>query len=359
MRARAPLAFLLRAAALGFIAGAFAFLVIDAVAPAPEGELRSSYSEAVERAAPAVVNIYSARRVQSTPPSGRPLFDEFFGHRQGEPELRTSLGSGVILDPDGHLVTNHHVVAKADHIEVVLADGRRLPAERVGSDPETDLAVLRIEAAGLEAIEPAPAGHPEVGDVVLALGNPYGVGRAVTLGIVGATGRDRLGLSTFEDFIQHDAAINPGNSGGPLIDPAGRLVGINTAMFSRSDGSHGIGFAIPSGMVMEVMRQIRSNGKVIRGWLGVHTEDADPQPTAARVPGLRVTGVFAGGPADRAGLERGDILLRVAGTDLPDVETLLQVTTETPPGTKVDIVLRRDGERRHVEAELEQRPSPG
>ncbi|MDZ7749361.1 MAG: trypsin-like peptidase domain-containing protein [Halofilum sp. (in: g-proteobacteria)] len=349
-------AFALRAAAIGAALGLLAFVVLDTLR-APGGD-RGSYRDAVAAAAPAVVNVYSARRVPASGRPGAPLFDEFFGDGEERTRLQTALGSGVVVDPDGFVITNHHVVADAEEIAVVLGDGRRHAAELVGTDPETDLAVLQVEATGLAAVERAPPGDLRVGDVVLAIGNPFGVGQAVTLGIVGATGRDRLGLSTFEDFIQHDAAINPGNSGGALVNPAGELVGINTAIFSRSGGSQGIGFAIPVDMALEVSRQLRRHGRVIRGWLGVQAEDLPATEAAGRTPGLRVAGVFADGPADRAGLRRGDILLAVAGEPLPDVETLLRVTTGTPPGMPVEVAFRRDGERRTVTARLAQRPAP-
>ena len=348
--------FALRAALLGAVLGVLAFVVVDALRPPPAA--RSSYRDAVAAAAPAVVNIYSARRVPARGRPGSPLFDEFFGEGRGETRLRTALGSGVIVDPGGYVLTNHHVVAGAEEIAVVLADGRRLGARLVGSDPETDLAVLQVDATGLAAIARPPAGSLRVGDVVLAIGNPFGVGRAVTLGIVGATGRDRLGLSTFEDFIQHDAAINPGNSGGALVNPDGELVGINTALFTRSGGSQGIGFAIPVDMAVTVFHQLVRHGRVIRGWLGVQAEDLPPAEAPGDTPGLRIAGVFADGPADAAGLRRGDVLLELDGRALPDVDTLLRLTTGTAPGTPVRITLRRDGERRRVTATLAQRPAP-
>jgi len=349
--------FALRAAAIGALIGLFAFLLLDALRPTAPGP--RSYRTAVQAAAPAVVNVYSARRVPAAPRPGAPLFDEFFGDGGNATRLQTSLGSGVILDRRGFVVTNQHVVDGAEEIAVVLGDGRRRPARLIGSDPDSDLAVLRIDAPDLHPIGRAAPGSLQVGDVVLAIGNPFGVGQAVTLGIVGATGRDRLGLSTFEDFIQHDAAINPGNSGGALVDPEGRLVGINTAIFSRSGGSQGIGFAIPVDMVVEVFRQLRDHGRVIRGWLGVQAEDLPASQAPGRTPGLRVAGVFADGPAETAGIRRGDVLLSVAGEPLPDVEALLRITTGMPPGSRVSVEFRRAGERRKVQATLAQRPTPG
>lgn len=351
-------AFALRAAAVGALAGVLAFLVADALWRSDADDPRRGYRAAVAAAAPAVVNVYSARRVPAPPRPGAPLFDEFFGDGGDATRLQTSLGSGVVVTADGHVVTNHHVVADAEEIAVVLGDGRRRPARLVGADPESDLAVLRVDAAGLPVIARAPDDGLSVGDVVLAIGNPFGVGQAVTLGIVSATGRDRLGLSTFEDFIQHDAAINPGNSGGALVNPEGELVGINTAIFSRSGGSQGIGFAIPADMVYEVLDQILEHGRVLRGWLGVRAEDLPPARAPGDTPGLRIVGVFADGPADRAGLRPGDVLVSVAGRAVTAVDTLLAVTTRTRPGTEVEVVYRRAGERRRVDVTLDQRPTP-
>lgn len=351
-----PATALLRPALAGLLAAVLVFLVWDALDRAPadrNGEW--SYARAVEAAAPAVVNVYSARLVARPDASDSPLFREFFGDGGEARRRATTLGSGVILAPDGLIVTNHHVVADADEIEVSLADGRRLAAHLVGSDPETDLAVLRIEAAGLPVVPRSPLTHPAVGDVVLALGNPWGVGQAVTLGIVGATGRDRLGLNTFEDFIQHDAAINPGHSGGALVNPRGELVGINTAMFSRSGGSDGIGFAIPAALVTHVVQQIVEHGAVMRGWLGV---DARNLPSTAASGGVRIAGVFRGSPADAAGLQAGDILLAINDQPLANLDDLLQHTTNAAPGTHVHLQVLRDGDELMREATLIQRPTP-
>ena len=358
MRASDTAMFALRAAAVGAVLGLLGFIALElARAPGLDGDTRS-YRRAVARAAPAVVNVYSERRIPAAPRPGAPLFDEFFGDGEDRTRLQTTLGSGVVLDDGGYVVTNHHVIAGAERIEVVPGDGRRLEGSLVGSDPDTDLALLRVDADGLSSIARADPHTLGAGDVVLAIGNPWGVGQAVTLGVVGATGRDRLGLSTFEDFIQHDAAINPGSSGGALVNPRGELVGINTAIFSRSGGSHGIGFAIPIHLVNEVSRQLREHGRVIRGWLGVQAHDLPAGRAPGNTPGLRVEGVFADGPAERAGLRRGDVLLSIAGTRLPDVETLLQATTSMQPGERVTLSYRRDGEEHTTEAVLAQRPSP-
>lgn len=343
----------LRPALAGLLAGVLAFLLWDALdrrTDAPAGEW--SYAAAVRAAAPSVVNVYSARFARVPDVADSPMFREFFGDAREARRRITTLGSGVVLDRNGLVVTNHHVVGEADDIQIALADGRRLDARRVGSDPATDLAILRVDADDLPAIRRAGPARPAVGDVVLALGNPWGVGQAVTMGIVGATGRDRLGLSTFEDFIQHDAAINPGHSGGALVNARGELVGINTAMFSRSGGSDGIGFAIPVAMVVHVVDQIVEHGAVIRGWLGVDVRD-----TARAAPhGVRIAGVLDDSPADRAGLRVGDILLAIDGHSIPDVGALLKYAATTQPGTRVELELERDGTRITRPAMLVRRP---
>lgn len=357
MRASDPVMFVLRAAAVGAVLGLLGFIALELARGPAGGTDTWSYRDAVARAAPSVVSVYSERSIPAESRPRAPLFDEFFGDG-GKTRLQTTLGSGVIIDDAGHVVTNHHVITGAERIEIVLADGRRLQAPLVGSDPDTDLALLRVEADGLEPVPRADPLALSAGDVVLAIGNPWGVGQAVTFGVVGATGRDRLGLSTFEDFIQHDAAINPGSSGGALVNPRGELVGINTAIFSRTGGSHGIGFAIPVDLVYEVSRQLRAHGRVIRGWLGVQAHDLPANRAPGAEPGLEIEGVFADGPAERAGLRMGDVLLSIAGRPLPDVETLLQATTSMHPGDRVTITYRRGGEEQTTEAVLAQRPSP-
>lgn len=350
------MSFILRAATAGAVLGLLAFIALELVRTGGPG-IDGGYRQALARATPAVVSVYSERRTTESPRAGSPLFDEFFGGGRSGARTRTTLGSGVVLDADGHVVTNHHVIVGAEHVEVVLGDGRRLTASRVGSDPDTDLALLRVEADGLTGIPRAEPHSLARGDLVLAIGNPWGVGQAATLGIVGATGRGRLGLSTFEDFIQHDAAINPGSSGGALVNPRGELVGINTAIFSRSGGSHGIGFAIPLDLVIEVTQQLREHGRVIRGWLGVDTRDLPAAEAPDGNPGLHVEGVFADGPAERAGLRMGDVLLAINGMELSNVEALLRATTRMRPGDRVTVTYRRDGEKRTTKAVLAQRPT--
>ncbi len=348
---------LTRAALAGLLAGVLIFLLWDAL-DRHRGDrgVHAGYAEIVERTSPAVVNVYSSRRAEPRAPAPSSLFREFFGDHHGAPRRISTLGSGVILSTDGLVVTNHHVVAGTSGIEVSLADGRRLDAELIGTDPETDLAVLRIAADDLPVIPAATDARPRVGDIVLALGNPWGVGQAVTMGIVGATGRDRLGLTTFEDFIQHDAAINPGHSGGALVNTRGELVGINTAMFSRSGGSDGIGFAIPTRMVMEVVQQIARHGSVTRGWLGIDAREVVPAEHAAR--GVRIAAVVADGPADRAGLRAGDIVIRIDDQEIRDFDDLRASTTARQPGAEVHIEAEREGEVLTRQATLVRRPTP-
>ena len=257
---------------------------------------------------PAVVNIFTAKEVKATrqPFLNDPLFQRFFGrelNQQQEQRRASSLGSGVIVSSEGYVLTNHHVIESADEIEVLLSDGRRASAKVVGSDPETDLAVVKVDLKGLPSIV---FGHPEsarVGDVVLAIGNPFGVGQTVTMGIVSALGRSHLGINTFENFIQTDAAINPGNSGGALVDAQGNLLGVNTAIYSRSGGSLGIGFAIPANMAKSIMEQIIATGGVTRGSIGVEIQEITPELADSfklpRNQGAIIAGVMKGGPADK------------------------------------------------------------
>ncbi len=319
----------------------------------------ASYADAVARATPAVVNIYTAKiTVQRVNPIfNDPLFKRFFGNTfSGQPRkrLQTSLGSGVIVSPDGYIMTNHHVVDNADEIRVVLADGRTIQAVIVGNDPDTDLALLRTNETGLPALSIGDSENLRVGDVVLAIGNPFGVGQTVTMGIVGATGRSQLGINTFENFIQTDAAINPGNSGGALINAAGDLIGINTAIFSKSGGSQGIGFAIPVKLAESVMNQIIANGRVIRGWLGIAGQDVTPKLARSfqlkEVSGILISGVLEGGPADQAGIRPGDIITQI-GTQTPKhSQDALHIISMLPPGEKIKLKGWRG--QKSIEAEV-------
>ncbi|BAU58532.2 outer membrane stress sensor protease DegS [Halorhodospira halochloris] len=314
-----------------------------------------SYAESVARAAPAVVNIYSApsETEQFTPPGYRhPLLERFFeqpGHPPRLPRHQANLGSGIIISENGYIVTNHHVIKQAESIKVVLPDKREARATVIGEDPETDLALLSIDLQELPVISFGDESDVRVGDVVLAIGNPFGVGQTVTKGIISATGRDQLGLSTFESFLQTDAAINVGNSGGALIDAHGRLIGINTALFDRGGGgSHGIGFAIPASMVQSVISDFFEHGQVVRGWLGVKTQRLTP-PLARSFDldeskGVVVTEISPGGPVEGGTLKTGDVLTKIDGTQIESVQDFLRATGRSPPGTRVEVSGYRDGD---------------
>jgi Do/DeqQ family serine protease len=328
------------------------------------GGRATSYSDAVRKAVPAVVNIFTSKEIKSPrhPFLDDPLFRHFFGDRLGEePQRAASLGSGVIVSPKGYILTNHHVVEAADEIEVALADGKKLKAKAVGSDPDTDIAVLQVEGVLLPAIVFGDADALRVGDVVLAIGNPFGVGQTVTMGIVSALGRNQLGINTFENFIQTDAAINPGNSGGALIDTAGNLVGINTAIYSRSGGSLGIGFAIPASSAKQVMEQIIQTGSVTRGWIGVEAQEITAEIADSfrlgSTNGVLLAGILRGGPADRAGLKPGDILLAIEGSPVKDPNSMLNLVAALVPGKPASIRLRRDNKDVEIQIAVGKRPT--
>jgi len=286
-----------------------------------------SYSAAVKVAAPAVVNIFTTQKVKQMnhPLLNDPVFREFFGNQMPQqPQNENSLGSGVIVRADGYILTNNHVIAQAEHIVVALHDGRRAEATVIGTDPDTDLAVIKIELDKLPVLPFKLSGN-EVGDVVLAIGNPFGVGQTVTQGIISATGRSDLGINTYEDFIQTDAAINPGNSGGALIDVAGNLIGVNTAIFSQSGGSLGIGFAIPAKVCQQVLNSILKDGRVVRGWLGISLipNNLDEDVLAAKPVGVTVADVLRGGPSDTAGIKRGDKIIQVNNEQISSASHLI------------------------------------
>lgn len=337
----------------------------DAAAPEREhGPV--SYADAVDAAAPGVVNIFTATRVTrgEHPLYDDPFFRDFFGGSERERDrTETNLGSGVIIADGGYVLTSNHVIEGADAIQVSLNDGRAGEAQVVGTDPETDLAVLEIDMDELPTITIGRSDQVRVGDVVLAIGNPFGVGQTVTQGIVSATGRSRLGLTTFENFIQTDAAINPGNSGGALINAHGDLIGINTAIFSRSGGSHGIGFAIPAVLARSVMESIIEEGRVIRGWAGVEIQDITPSLAESfnldTRDGVLIAGVMRGGPADEADLAPGDVVHAVDGQRIRNSQDLLMRITEREPGTRVTLSGFRDGEPFDRELTVQERPAAG
>ncbi|MCB1745833.1 MAG: trypsin-like peptidase domain-containing protein [Gammaproteobacteria bacterium] len=314
------------------------------------------YAEAVRRAAPAVVAVRAITRGDApvNPLTGDPLFRRFFGATADAARTESSLGSGVVLDATGTVLTNFHVIEGADQVVVSLADGRAANARVVGTDPDTDVAVLAVELTGLPAIELGDAAAVRVGDIVLAIGNPFGIGQTVTQGIVSATGRNRVGINTFENFIQTDAAINVGNSGGALVDVHGALIGLNAA---RAD-SDGIGFAIPITIVLDVARQILATGSVTRGWLGIDARDLSP--SLARLlgteRGIAVLGVMREGPADRAGIRPGDAIVAIDGHDIGDSREALERIAALRPGTAVPITGVRTGRRYEVTATAAQRP---
>jgi serine protease DegQ len=312
-----------------------------------------------------VVNIFTARTVRGArhPFGDDPAFRRFFGDMLDEPRRASSLGSGVIVSPNGYLLTSNHVVEGMDEIEVLLADGQtRLKAKIVGSDPETDLAVLKVDRESLPAITLGNLETLHVGDVVLAIGNPFGVGQTVTMGIVSALGRRGLNLNTYENFIQTDASINPGNSGGALVDASGNLVGINTAIFSRTGagGSLGIGFAIPVSTARSVMEQIVAQGAVTRGYIGIQTQEMTPEAAESvklgKTLGVLIAGVERNGPAEKAGVKPGDVLVAVNATATPDAPAMLDAVAELKPGSRATLKLRRDQKELEVQVTVARRP---
>mgnify|MGYP001773489217 CR=1 FL=1 len=322
-----------------------------------------SYQQAVGRAAPSVVNIYTRTIVRQPahPLFSDPLFRRFFSPDQlpQRERMESSLGSGVILSEDGYVVTNNHVVSGADSIVVALHDGREASAEVVGLDPETDLAVLKIDIDNLPNITLADKDF-RVGDVVLAIGNPFGIGQTVTMGIISATDRSHLGLSTYEDFIQTDAAINPGNSGGALIDARGNLVGINTAIFSKSGGSMGIGFAIPASLALQVVEDLIEHGRVIRGWIGVEIQELTEQLAQSFGvevrSGVIIAGIFREGPAHKAGVQPGDILLHINGQAITSGRTLMNRVAQFTPGDRINLEVMRNGDVLELTTVVDERP---
>ena len=323
-----------------------------------------SYADAVEPAAKAVVNVYTSKVItrKSHPLLDDPLFRYFFGDQLSTPrkQTQTSLGSGVIVSPQGYVLTNNHVITGADVIKILLQDGRSSRATVVGVDKDTDLAVLKIALDDLPSISIGSTSNLRVGDVALAIGNPYGVGQTVTLGIISATGRNQLGINRYEDFIQTDAAINPGNSGGALVNAYGELIGINTAIYSRSGGSQGIGFAIPANIVSNVMKQIIEQGHVQRGWLGIEAQDLTPELANSfkltDIQGMLIAGVLRGGPADQAGILPGDVLVSIEGKAVENARSAMSQIAQSGPGSKIRLEGIRDGRPFRTTAVTGRRP---
>lgn len=314
-----------------------------------------SYRAAAKLAMPSVVNIFSSKKN-----SGADL--DFLSRRffdQEESPNLSSLGSGVIVSSSGIVITNHHVIEQATSIDVALSDGRKVEAKLIGSDPETDLAVLQLPLDKLPAITFAPATQLEIGDVVFAIGNPFGVGQTMTMGIVSALRRDHLGINTFENFIQTDAAINPGNSGGALVDSAGHLVGINAAIYSQSGGSEGIGFAIPNSIVKEILASIVRDGQVVRGWIGVAPQDLNEALISSfdlKVShGVIITAVVRDGPAARAGLRPGDVVIKIANDPIKDSVDLLTAIAKQTPNTRIAIEFIRKNKNQTVQVQVGKR----
>ncbi|MDP2022164.1 MAG: trypsin-like peptidase domain-containing protein, partial [Hydrogenophaga sp.] len=327
----------------------FASVVPVLEAPAPRNALpaTNSFSAAARAASPAVVSINTSKAAEAGSQNADPWFRFFFGE-QGKAQPQAGLGSGVIVSPAGYILTNNHVIEEADQIEVILNDGRKSAAQVIGTDPETDLAILKVNLKDLPVITLGDSDALAIGDQVLAIGNPFGVGQTVTSGIFSALGRTQLGINTFENFIQTDAAINPGNSGGALVDTNGHLMGINTAIYSRSGGSMGIGFAIPTSTARSVLDAIVRDGQVTRGWIGVEPQDLTPELAEsfglASGTGVIITGVLQNGPAAQAGIRPGDVIVGVAGRNVTNVAQLLSAVASLQPGTPATLdVVRKDG----------------
>jgi serine protease DegQ len=331
----------------------------------PPASAGGSYRAAAARAMPAVVNIITSKKPKrgQHPLLRDPFFKKFFGDRDRDEDSddESSLGSGVIVSAQGYILTNNHVVEAADEIEVVLADGRKAAAKLVGTDPETDLAVIKISMDKLPVIVLGQAEQAQVGDVVLAIGNPFGVGQTVTMGIISALGRNNLHINHFENFIQTDAAINFGNSGGALVDASGNLLGINSAIYSQTGGSVGIGFAIPVSTAKSVMESIIKSGHVVRGWIGVESQEITPELAASfglqRQSGAIIAGVVRNGPADKGGIKPGDILLSVDGKPVADTNSMLNLIAQLVPGEKAKMSVLRKNRETTLDVTVGKRPS--
>jgi len=316
------------------------------------------FRDAAQKAAPTVVSVVTSNSATRNPRRNDPWFRYFFGDQEGQPQ--SGVGSGVIVSPEGYVLTNNHVVDRMDDIEVMLTDGRKASAKVIGTDPDTDLAVLKVDLDRLPSIAFGDSDALQVGDPVLAIGNPFGVGQTVTAGIVSALGRNQLGINTFENFIQTDAAINPGNSGGALVDARGNLVGINSAIYSRSGGSLGIGFAIPVSTARQVMESLIRDGQVTRGWIGVEPRDLTPEMAETfNLPvkdGVLITGVLHNGPAAQGGMRPGDVVVEVARVKVANTAQLLNAVASLKPGEAAQLRVQRGGEVLSLSVVVAKRP---
>jgi Do/DeqQ family serine protease len=336
---------------------------VAAAPPAPvvaASTAGTGFRAAAQRAAPAIVSIVASKANPRQPHADDPWFRFFFGDRGPQDQPQRGLGSGVIVSSEGYLITNNHVIEGADEIEVQLADGRQAQAKLVGTDPDSDVAVLKIDLDKLPVVTFGNTDGLQVGDAVLAIGNPFGVGQTVTAGIVSALGRNQLGINTFENFIQTDAAINPGNSGGALVDASGNLVGINTAIFSRSGGSLGIGFAIPANTARLVMDSLIRDGSVTRGWIGVEPRDLTPEMAESlRLPvksGVLITGVLQNGPAGNGGMRPGDVVVKIADQSIANTAQLFNAVAALKPGTAATIAVQRGDRALELKVQVALRP---
>jgi serine protease DegQ len=329
--------------------------VVRTDVPGPNG-----FRDAAQRAAPTVVSVVTSNSAARNPRHNDPWFRYFFGEQDGQPQA--GVGSGVIVSPEGYVLTNNHVVDHMDDIEVMLTDGRKASAKVIGADPDTDLAVLKIDLERLPSITFGNSDGLQVGDAVLAIGNPFGVGQTVTAGIVSALGRNQLGINTFENFIQTDAAINPGNSGGALVDVLGNLVGINSAIYSRSGGNMGIGFAIPVSTARLVMESLIKEGQVTRGWIGVEPRDLTPEMAETFnltvKEGVLITGVLHNGPAAQGGMRPGDVVVQVATAKVANTAQLLNAVAALKPGEPAQLKVQRGGEVVALNVVVAKRPKP-
>lgn len=373
MQNNSTLRFIVQSALVGLLAAVLIILVWPGVINNNTGGFRpinspkvESFSKAVNSAAPAVVNVYASKVLQQqvNPLFQDPLFQRFFGQIQPPSGTRrdSNLGSGVIMNQDGYVLTNAHVIQGKDEIRITLNDGRQADAKIIGIDPDTDLAVLRVNLNHLPTISIGNSNDLQVGDVVLAIGNPYDFGQTVTQGIVSAKGRKRMGITTFEDFIQTDADINPGNSGGALITADGKLVGINTAIISNTGGSQGIGLATPVNLALAVMKDLIKNGRVVRGWMGIEAQIVPGdllRQAELENGGVLVAGVLKGGPADQAGIIPGDIILELSGNPVSSPQQAIEMISGIKPGTMVDILVLRGWEKKLLTAIVAARPVIG